>query len=200
MEKTISSTRTLAGVSFLSALGLLLMILNTALPIFPIFLRIDLGDLPVLIGYRVYGLKAGIAVAFMKNFLHLFLSQTLGIGELLNFLLSVTFILCLHLLLEKGILRRKLDNSMGYPLVLSVATVVTAFVAVIANYVIMLPLYNVLLGITPEMILSMANAFNPAIDGLLPYFLLILFPFNLLKFGILSLLYFLIEKNLRSVK
>lgn len=187
------------GVSFLSALGLLLMILNTALPFFPIFLRVDLGDLPVLVGYRVYGLKASIVVAFMKNFLHLFLSQTLGIGELLNFILSAAFILCLHFLLEQGLLRRKLSNPLANILALVITTVTTAFVAVIANYLIMLPLYSMFLGITPEMILSMANTFNPAIDGLLAYLILILFPFNLLKFGVLSLLYFLIEKNLRSV-
>lgn len=199
MERTISSTKTLAGVSFLSALGLLLMILNTALPIFPMFLRIDLGDLPVLIGYRMYGLKAGISVAFMKNFLHLFLSQTLGIGELMNFLLSITFILCLHFLLERGLFKEKLGNSLSGPLALGFATVTTAFVAVLANYLIMLPLYEVFLGITPEMILSMAQTFNPSIDGLIGYFLLILLPFNLLKFGTIAFLYFLVEKKLRSV-
>jgi len=199
LEKTIHSTKTLTGVSFLSASGLLLMILNTALPLFPFFLRIDLGDLPVLIGYRMYGLKSGIAVAFMKNFLHLFLSQTMGIGELLNFLLSVTFLLCLHFLLSEELFTKKIGKSLRNPGALVFATIATSLVAVLANYTIMLPLYNLILGISPEMILSMVKTFNPGIDGLLPYFLMILLPFNLMKFGVLSLLYYLIERNLRSV-
>lgn len=199
MEKSITSTKNLTGISFLSALGLLLMVLNTALPFFPVFLRIDLGDLPVLIGYRIYGIKAGIGIAFMKNFLHLFLSQTLGIGELMNFLLSVTFIISLYFLEKKKLSQKKVIGKFPKGAALAFTTFITAFVAVLANYLIMLPLYQVILGITPEMILSMVQSFNPSIDGLFSYFFIVLLPFNLLKFGVLSMLYYLIEKNLRSV-
>lgn len=199
LERNTFSTKTLVWLSNLSALGFVLMIMNTALPFFPMFLRIDLGDLPVLIAYRVYGLKAGISVAFMKNVLHLFLSQTLGIGELMNFTLSVTFILCLYFLSEGKIIRRTSRRTLWRIICLGLASITTAFAAVMANYFIMLPLYEVFLGITPEMILSMAKVFNPTIDGLFGYFIWILFPFNLLKFGVLAAIYYFIEKNLRSV-
>ncbi len=199
MEKSISSTKDLTGISFLSALGLLLMVMNTALPFFPVFLRIDLGDLPVLMGYRIYGVKAGIGVAFMKNFLHLFLSQTMGIGELMNFILSLVFILSLHFLLKLNFFPKKLGDTFSQAAVLSFTTVITALFALLANFFIMLPLYRIFLGITPEMILSLAQSFNPSINSLFTYFFILLLPFNLLKFGVLSILYYLIEKNVRSV-
>ncbi len=76
----------LVKISLLGVVGFLLMFIEFALPIFPSFLKIDISDLPALMGTFALGPGAGIAIEFLKNILHgIFNGKTAFIGEVANF-------------------------------------------------------------------------------------------------------------------
>lgn len=92
MNNTRNTTRYMAKVSILSALSFLIMLLEFPLPLLPAFLKIDLSEIPVLLGTFALGPLAGLAIELVKNLLHLTISSTAGIGELANFLVGSAFV------------------------------------------------------------------------------------------------------------
>ena len=80
--------------AMLSAIAFILMFLDFSVPfIMPEFIKMDLSELPALIGAFSMGPVCGVAVCLVKNLLHLFISTTGGVGELSNFLLGTAFVL-----------------------------------------------------------------------------------------------------------
>ena len=82
------SMRKLTGTAMLSAIAYVLMFLDFSVPFMPSFIKMDLSELPALIGSFAYGPVAGVIICLIKNVLHLFITTTGGVGELSNFLLG----------------------------------------------------------------------------------------------------------------
>lgn len=73
----------------LAAIGMVLMLVDFPLPLFPSFLQIDLSDVPAVIGAFSLGPAAGVVIELLKNLLKLIVgSNTGGVGELANFLVG----------------------------------------------------------------------------------------------------------------
>ena len=93
-SKTTKSTsktgaaRRLTGIAMLSAVAFALQFLEFPIPIMPAFIKLDFSDLPELLAAFAYGPLAGVAVAAIKNLIHLPLSSSMYVGELSNFLLG----------------------------------------------------------------------------------------------------------------
>ena len=87
------SMRKLTGTAMLSAIAYVLMFLDFSVPFMPSFIKMDLSELPALIGSFAYGPVAGVIICLIKNVLHLFITTTGGVGELSNFLLGASFVL-----------------------------------------------------------------------------------------------------------
>ena len=85
--------RKLTVTAMLSAVGYVLMFLDTAVPLMPSFIKLDLSELPALIASFALGPVYGIFVCLIKNLLHLLITTTGGVGELSNFVLGVAFVL-----------------------------------------------------------------------------------------------------------
>ena len=85
--------RKLTVTAMLSAIAFVLMFLDTAVPFMPSFIKLDLSELPALIAAFALGPVWAVAVCFIKNILHLFMTTTGGVGELSNFILGVAFVL-----------------------------------------------------------------------------------------------------------
>ena len=79
--------------AMLSAVAFILMFLDFSVPFMPAFIKMDLSELPALIGAFSMGPVCGILICLIKNVLHLFITTTGGVGELSNFLLGVAFVL-----------------------------------------------------------------------------------------------------------
>ena len=96
MEKTITvrrkssiqNVRMLTMTAVLSAIAFVLAFFEFPVPLSPTFARMDLSDLPALIGAFAYGPVSGILIEFVKNALQLLTSSTGGIGELANFIMG----------------------------------------------------------------------------------------------------------------
>ena len=85
--------RKMTVTAMLSAVAFVLMFLDTAVPIMPSFIKLDLSELPALMASFALGPVWGIMVCLIKNILHLTMTQTGGVGELSNFILGVSFVL-----------------------------------------------------------------------------------------------------------
>ena len=85
--------RKMTVTAMLSAIAFVLMFLDTAVPVMPSFIKLDLSELPALMAAFALGPVWGVIVCFIKNALHLLITQTGGIGELSNFILGASFVI-----------------------------------------------------------------------------------------------------------
>jgi riboflavin transporter FmnP len=94
-QRTAASKKLLlivtAGV--LAAIATVLRFLEIPLPLLPTFLKLDLSNIPALIGGLALGPVVGTAILLVKNLIYLPFSQTLGVGEVADFVISLTLIL-----------------------------------------------------------------------------------------------------------
>ena len=100
MEKTITiqkkssiqNVRMLTMTAVLSSIAFVLAFFEFPVPLSPSFARMDLSDLPALIGTFAYGPVSGVLIELVKNALQLLTSSTSDIGELANFIMGSSFV------------------------------------------------------------------------------------------------------------
>lgn len=189
MQQTIKRTKfltptSLVKISILAAIGYILMFIAIPLPmLFPDFLKIDISDLPALLGGIALGPMSGVIIAFLKNLLQFItgMSTTGGVGEFANFLIGGSFVFTVSYIYSKK------RNVSGVIIGLISGIVVMTIVGCISNYFIILPFYSTL-GWSMDAIVSMGSAINPAINSKMSFVIWIIGPFNILKSAIMSLL------------
>lgn len=188
MQQTLKSNRmfstsTLVKVGILSAIGYILMFISVPIPLlFPDFLKIDVSDLPALLGGIILGPAAGVMIAFLKNLLQFItgMSTTGGVGELANFIIGGSFVWTVSYIYSKK------RETKGLIIGLSLGIIIMTIVGCLSNYFIMLPFYSTIMPI--EAVIEMGAAINPAIVNKLSFVIWIIAPFNILKATIMSLL------------
>lgn len=179
MKNVSKSTNLTIKIALLAAFGLLLAYFE--FPILPAFtfLKIDLGDIPALIGAFAFGPIAGAAIEGLKNILIVLIkgSQNGGIGELANFIVGC-FYVCTAGLIYKHKKTRKIAVVS-----LIVAIPVTVIAAVITNYLIFVPLYFK----------------NMPTKDLIHYMVYGIVPFNMIKWILVSVVTLLIYKRISAL-
>ncbi len=162
-------------ISLLSALALILMYFEfPVIPIFP-WLKIDLSDVPALLGTFGFGPLAGVTIELIKNILILLVkgSQTGFVGELANFLIGVS------LILPAGIIYKRNKSKKSAILGMILGGIFIEIVGVIANVYMLLPAYG----------MQMSSG------ELLKYVTVGLLPFNGIKAIIVSMLTYILYKK-----
>ena len=107
---SISNVRYMSVTAMLSAVAFILMFLDFSVPFMPAFIKMDLSELPALIGAFSMGPVCGILICLIKNVLHLFITTTGGVGELSNFLLGVAFVLPAGLIYRHKKPQKRIDR------------------------------------------------------------------------------------------
>ncbi|WP_298840683.1 ECF transporter S component [uncultured Clostridium sp.] len=184
------SAKQIVKISLFSAISFILMFLNTSIPLFPIFLKVDISEIPAIIMVLTGGVNEAIFISLIKDLLHFTVTQTSGVGELINFILSASFILITHYLYNKT---KKIKIS------LLLSTIIISIFSGFVNYFIMFPLYSILLGVTKQMVLRIVASFNPFVTNVTLYLILIIIPFNLIKFGIVSIISYNLLNKIKGV-
>ena len=92
-RESLISTRTITMTALLAAISYVLAFLEFPVPLSPSFARMDLSDLPALIGTFVFGPVTGVMIELIKNVLQLLSSSTGGIGEFANFIMGASYVL-----------------------------------------------------------------------------------------------------------
>jgi len=166
----------LIKISLLAVMAFLLMYIELPIPIFPVFLTIDISDLPALLGAFALGPIAGVIVELFKNILHgLLAGKTDLVGELANFLVGSC------LVLVSGYIYRARKSKGGAVIALVIGTMVMSVFAGLLNYFIVLPLYVKLAGYSIEGVVKMGTMINHNIKDLKSFIILSIIPFNILK-------------------
>lgn len=88
-----NKTNKLIKISLLSAIALILMYFDfPVIPIFP-WLKIDLSDIPALLGTFGFGPLAGVIIELMKNLLYFFIKGSSVAGIMANFIVGSALVL-----------------------------------------------------------------------------------------------------------
>lgn len=184
----------LIKISLLSVMAFLLMYIELPLPIFPDFLKIDISDLPALLGAFALGPIAGVIIELVKNILHgLLAGKTAFIGELANFLVGGC------LVLVSGYVYKAKKSKGGAIIALLIGTIVMSVFAGILNYLVILPLYEKVLGFPIAVVVEMGTKINPSIKNLTSFIILSIIPFNLLKGVVVSAVTLAIYKRVSPI-
>lgn len=175
-------------VGILAALATGLMFIETPVPFTPGFLKLDVSEVPVLLGTFALGPIAGILIELVKNLVHVAMgSMTGGVGELANFLVGCAF------LIPAGILYRRHKSRKSAVVALAAGSFAMIVTAGLLNLFVMLPLYAKFMPV--EAIIAMGSIINPMITDYGTLVLLGITPFNIVKCVVLSILTLLIYKR-----
>ena len=193
METTIkaSELRTITGVAVLSAIAFILAYFEFPVPLSPSFARMDISDLPALIGAFAYGPLAGVLIELVKNALQLTSTATAGVGELANFIMGGVFVFV------AGLIYRKNKNKKTALIACLIASLAMGVTAAVVNYFVLLPAFEAFMPLS-ELIASFGE-FMPFIKTKLDVVLFNALPFNLLKGLAISAVTMLIYKKLSPI-
>ncbi len=184
--------RSLVVSALMGAIGFILMFIEIGVPIMPSFIKFDVSELPALIASFAYGPLYGVFVCFLKNALHLFVTNTAGVGELANFLMGIFFVL------PAGLIYRFRKNRCSALIGSLTGAVSMGLSCVLINYFIVYPIYYKIM-IPKEVILSAYKDILPAVDSIFESLLIFNLPFTAAKGIIVSVLCFLIYKKLSPI-
>ncbi|PWM44203.1 MAG: ECF transporter S component [Clostridiales bacterium] len=177
-QKRKNLIRKMVIAALFGAIGFILMVLEFAIPIIPSFIKLDFSELPALLASFSIGPWWGILVCLIKNLMHLFLSSTMGIGELSNFIIGSVFVFTAGMFYK----HRK-TRGMAFWGSLTGA-VAMSVISVFSNYYIVYPIYAKLF-MPMEAILGMYKAILPSVTDLWSALLIFNLPFTFIK-GMIS--------------
>lgn len=162
-------------IALLAAIATILMFIE--IPLIPMFawLKLDLSEVPVLLGAFGYGPLAGVIIEGVKILLHLLLkgTQTGGAGEIANFLIGISLIVPASYIYVKN--KSKKTAIIG----MIIGGLIMEIVAIFSNVYIILPIYNMKMN-TAE---------------LMQYISIGLIPFNALKAILVNIITFIVYKK-----
>ena len=189
----ILSTRNMVRISLLSLLGAILTIINAPIPIFPVFLKLDMGDVPTVVALLMMGPIPAIIVQVMGVVVKFIVagSETGGIGELANIIIGVSYIL------PFGVVFSLLKNN-KYNFLAGAITgsVMMAVAGAVANIFLLLPLYASWMGGMEQVI---AFAEIAGITDVTTLIVMGIIPFNLVKGAFTSLVGYFVYRSIKPI-
>ena len=190
-KSSLRNVHMLTMTAALSASAFVLAFLEFPVPLSPPFARMDLSDLPALIGAFAYGPVPGICIELVKNALQLFTSSTAGVGELANFIMGGSFAA------SAGLIYQLHKTKRTAILACLAASVIMGITAAVVNYFILLPAFEAFMPL--DQLIASFGEFVPLIQTKLDVVLFHALPFNLLKGIGISLVTMLLYKRLTPV-
>lgn len=181
MYQRQSRTQKLVGVSVLAAASLIISFFS--FPIIPAvpFLKMDFGDIPILLGMFAYGPVGGVLIAFLRSFMHYLFTAGEGgipIGDFAAFIASVSLTLPIYFTLKRWGSNKLSQIGAGLSGALSLTTVLS-----LLNYFVLVPVYQAVM--------------NFDVGPMRDYLVGAVIPFNIAKGLIVSLVFFAVWKVMR---
>ena len=188
---SISSVRYMSVTAMLSAVAFILMFLDFSVPFMPAFIKMDLSELPALIGAFSMGPVCGILICLIKNVLHLFITTNGGVGELSNFLLGVAFVL------PAGLIYRHKKSRRSALIGSLFGAVIMGVFSVVSNYFLVYPVYYNFMP--EEAVLGAYQVIVPSMKSILQCLVCFNMPFTIVK-GLFSVVItFLVYKHISPI-
>ena len=148
-----TSAKKIVLVGVFGAISTVLMLLSFNVPFIPTFVKLDFSDVPVLLGGYLLGPLHGSLIALIKVLLNFFYngSMTFGIGETVNLIGSLSFMLPAVLYYQRRL------NFKSAVISLVIGTISATVVLLTANYFVMFPLYATAMNFPMEKIVAAAQ-------------------------------------------
>lgn len=186
--------RKFALSAILGAMGFVLMLLEFPMPfIIPSFIKFDFSEIPAVIASFAYGPLYGILVCLLKNLLHLFVTSSMGVGELSNFILGAVFVGV------AGLVYKRIHTRSGALIGTLLGAFLMAVISIFTNYFVVYPAYVVIYGMPMEAILGMYKALLPAANNLFKALVIFNLPFNLFKGIVDAAICFAVYKRISPI-
>ena len=136
--------RMLTTTAMLGAMAGLLMLIEFPLGfIAPSFYKIDLSEVPVMIGTFAFGPIQGVVIELIKLLIKLIIKGTSTgfVGELANFIIGAAMVI------PAGVIYRRKKTKKSAIIGMAISTVTMSVVGVFLNAYVMIPLYSAFMPI-----------------------------------------------------
>jgi riboflavin transporter FmnP len=178
------TTRTFVTTAMFAALSAALMFFEFPLPFLPPFLKLDLSDISVLIGAFVLGPLPALAIVLVKDLIHLLNTQSAGVGELADFLVTGTFAL------TAGYIYKGMKSKYSAVVSSIIGIIAMTVMGAVSNLYILMPFYEKVMGLTLK---------GMGISSLNAYILYAIVPFNIIKGLIVTIVTIIVYKRLSEL-
>lgn len=186
--QTRLSAATMARIAILAAAASILFLIE--IPIVA-FYKLDLSNIPVLLGAFSMGPVPGVIILALKSAIGLLHSSSAGVGELADFVMGAALIVPAAVFYHRNKSRK---NAM---IGMAIGTVCMVVAGVLMNKWVMLPFYMGAFHMDMDGIIKAAGV--TGVDSEWKLLLLVTGPFNLLKGVVLSIVTALIYKPLSPI-
>jgi len=185
-----ANIHTLVKIAVLSAVSVVIMMFKFPLPFAPSFYKLDLSEIPALVGGFAMGPMAAVAVEGLKDLLNLLIdgTTTAGVGEFANFCMGCSMLLPAAILYKRN--KSKKTAIVG----LAAGTLIRVVVAAVLNAFVLLPAYSYFMKMDLSVFVGMGTKINASITDLKTLVMFAVVPFNLLKGVLVSIVTVLIYK------
>ena len=167
------NVRYLTVTAMLSAVAYILMFLDFSVPFMPGFIKMDLSELPALIGAFAYGPVAGVVICLVKNVIHLMITTTGGVGELSNFVLGAAFVF------PAGMIYKHKKSKKSAIIGAFVGAICMASISFPSNLFVVYPIYETMMPL--DAIIAAYQAIVPSVTELWQCLLFFNVPFTFVK-------------------
>ncbi len=184
------TTRNMAVIAILGAIAGLLMLVEIPLTfVAPNFYKLDVSEVPVMIGTFALGSWAGILIELVKLLVKFVIkgSSTGGVGELANFLIGCAMVIPAGIIYQLKKTKKRAMIGMG------AGTVTMAAAGLVMNALVLLPFYAKLMPL--EQIIAAGAKIFPQVDSVWSFALWCVAPFNLIKGVVIFVLTMLLYKR-----
>lgn len=200
MEKTIlqknivriNKTKYTAVCGMLGALACVLHMMDFPVVFLaPEFYKLDFSELPAMIGGFFLGPTGAVMIEGIKILLKLIFkgTSTAFVGDLANFMIGCT------LVIPASVLYHLKKTKKCAIVSLIIGTLIMAVFGTAFNAVYLLPAFSKLYGLPLETIVAMGTAVNKNITSIVSLALFSVFPLNIIKGGMVSVLTMLVYKR-----
>lgn len=182
----------LVKVGILAALAYVLMFVQMPIPIAPPFMKLDLADVPALIGGFAMGPWYGVLIQLIKNVLNLSKTMTGGVGELSNFIVGSTYVL-----VSAYIYKNKKTKKTSI-IALALGVLAMTALATLSNAFVVFPIYGKVMKMDLEAFAGMVSG-NGLVNNYITLMIFSIAPFNIIKGGIEAIVTELIYKRISPI-
>ncbi|MDO5541605.1 MAG: ECF transporter S component [Eubacteriales bacterium] len=187
---TKTNVRTMVMIAMLGAISMVLMWFEIPLWFAPAFYKMDLSEVPVMIGAFALGPVAGAMIELVKVLLKLVTkgTTTAFVGDIANYIIGCA------LILPAGIIYKQKKSKKNAIIGMAAGTVFLTIVGCFLNAYVLLPAYGKAFGMEVEKLVAMGTAVNPAINSVATFVILAVAPFNLIKGAVVSVITLILYK------
>lgn len=186
--------RRLVFTALMAALSIVLAeLLKFKVPVMPSFMSFDFSDVPAMLAALTMGPVSGVFVCLIKNVFGCFTTSTMCVGELSNFILSIS------LVLPAGLIAHRSEKLSRVVIGCVIGVIVMALMSIPSNYFMVFPAYINIAKFPLEVIIGYYKEILPSVNSLMDCLVIFNVPFTFVKGACAAVVSIILYKKLRPI-